>query len=87
MFDVIPTNPPNMVIAVQHDLTHIAETTTQSTVNTALKQTEWTWNDIMIGFNEVGYQPSPDEKERICKRVFNKKFEYLLKKENGYYAK
>ena len=79
---VVTTNPPNTVIAVQYGLQHIAQTTTQSTVDTALERTKWTWNDVMIGFNEVGYIPTADEKERICRRIFDKKFESLLRREN-----
>ena len=50
------------------------------TERTALKYTEYTWNDIMLAMNEIGYRPNEDEKARICHRIFNKKLEYLARR-------
>lgn len=48
-----------------------------ATESKALQYTEWTWYDIAVALREIGYDPTPNEKERICRAIFNKKLNYL----------
>lgn len=80
-------NPPGTVITVQYDLQHIAQTTTQATVNEALRFTEFAWYDCMIGFKELGISPDGNEEERIKRALFKKKLKFLLEKENRGYPR
>lgn len=52
----------------------------------AQNRATWAWADVMIGFNEVGYDPSTNEKERILKRLVRKKLIGLLNKHNISYT-
>lgn len=79
----IVTNSPGTVITVQQDLSHIAQTTLQSTIDKAMNQTNWAWYDVMVGMREIGYQPNSDEEERIKRSLFKKKLKSLLEKEQG----
>jgi len=82
MCKILTKNNPGTVVTVGYDLSHIAETTLQSTIDEAMKRANWSWNDLMIGFNEIGYDVTANEKERIMKRLFTKKLKYLLIQEN-----
>lgn len=75
--------PAGTVVTVQENLSHIAQTTLQSTIDTARQQTQWSWYDVMIGLRELGIEPSETEELRIKKALFTKKLKYLLQKERG----
>lgn len=69
---------PETIVNVQYNLSHIVETTSQSVVNDCMKKAEWSWNDVMVGFREIGYDPSENEKQRILKNLFEKKLKAAL---------
>jgi len=46
----------------------------------AVKYTEYAWNDIMLGFREIGYDPTQNEKEALEKRIA--KLEQALKEQS-----
>lgn len=55
---------------------------TQEMVDTAVKYAEFAWYDVMIGFKEIGYDPSSQEKQRIMESLFKSKIKNLMKKGN-----
>ena len=46
----------------------------------AINRAEWSWKDIMVAFNEIGYDPSQNEKDRIMNQLITKKATAMLRK-------
>lgn len=68
----------NIIKADNQEITIATQSLTPSpTEQKALQYTEWTWYDIAVALREIGYDPTPNEKERICRAIFNKKLNYL----------
>ena len=44
----------------------------------AEKYTLWSWYDVMTAMNELGVDPSANEKERILKALFLKKLKHII---------
>jgi hypothetical protein len=51
----------------------------------ARQRAKWLWSDIMVGFKEVGYDPTSNEKQRIleCYSLRNLKCYLKRRYENG----
>lgn len=46
----------------------------------ATQRALWAWNDIMVAFKEIGYDPTQNEKERIINSIAIKKATSMLQK-------
>lgn len=57
----------------------IGDINSQLLIETAKQQSDWAWSDVMVGFNEVGYDVSHNESERIKHRLFIKKLKSLIR--------
>lgn len=57
----------------------VGESEVLQLMSVAKQHSEWAWSDVMVGFREVGYDPTINESDRIKNQLYIKKLKSLIK--------